>query len=658
MATYSKIYQISGTGTFTPIDLATAGFQFQADSFIVGSSTTTTITQSIAANLVTLQGGGDIAGTLHNHNTLYFTKTQLGAVGTGAAGATLIGDDSSYTNIHPSTTTLKATLTAIDTALSGVGGTSFSDSIFNIYDNGDVTKKIAFEASGVATSTTRTITMPNANVDLGNLTDSNISTTANIALVKLAALTASLATVTDSTGHITVSATTAIQVGYLSNVTSDVQVQIDGKVSKAGDTMSGALAMGANKITGLANGTNANDAINLSQLQAAQMGSDFQADVNDIVANATTTAPGVGLAAAATGQRYILQTNTSSLNAAWGTITGVGDNDIVQYNGTVWIVAYDVSVSGPGAITWDRFTSAGGTGASFYAWDGTSWSQYGGLAGVTAGTALTKSGNTLNVNIGAGVTTISNALAINNYATSGLFLTVDGTTASAAAAAQLSILIDGSTLSKSTSGIKVPTGGITSNELATNAVTTVKITDSNVTLAKLATQSVDDSKLVTTSNVYKSSTKTLLVAEDSNHYHNSLQVDTLTAGESFGAGSVFFGYMADAAGSARIYKATSDRSGGDKFETFVAVNMATTIATGAGINETDGNHIYVGGVITFPSTPFATTDVGKVVWLGTAGSFTLTAPSVQTTSGLALVRLGNVMSTTKMLFNPSVVAVS
>lgn len=41
------------------------------------------------------------------------------------------------------------------------------------------------------------------------------------------------------------------------------------KVSKAGDTMSGALAMGANKITGLADGSATNDAVNKGQLDAA-----------------------------------------------------------------------------------------------------------------------------------------------------------------------------------------------------------------------------------------------------------------------------------------------------------------------------------------------------------------------------------------------------
>lgn len=46
------------------------------------------------------------------------------------------------------------------------GATTFSDSVFRIQDNGDATKQIAFEASTIATATTRTITMPDANINL------------------------------------------------------------------------------------------------------------------------------------------------------------------------------------------------------------------------------------------------------------------------------------------------------------------------------------------------------------------------------------------------------------------------------------------------------------------------------------------------------------
>jgi len=60
---------------------------------------------------------------------------------------------------------------------------SFQDSTFNIYDNGDATKKIAFQASGISGSTTRTITMPDANVDLGVLSAATDAAT-NSALVR------------------------------------------------------------------------------------------------------------------------------------------------------------------------------------------------------------------------------------------------------------------------------------------------------------------------------------------------------------------------------------------------------------------------------------------------------------------------------------------
>ena len=46
------------------------------------------------------------------------------------------------------------------------GGNEFSDDVFRINDDVDGTKKIAFQASGIATATTRTITQPDQNVDL------------------------------------------------------------------------------------------------------------------------------------------------------------------------------------------------------------------------------------------------------------------------------------------------------------------------------------------------------------------------------------------------------------------------------------------------------------------------------------------------------------
>lgn len=54
-------------------------------------------------------------------------------------------------------------------------------------------------------------------------------------------LTASRALVSDSSGKVAVSAVTSTELGYLDGVTSAIQTQLDGKVAKSGDTMSGVL---------------------------------------------------------------------------------------------------------------------------------------------------------------------------------------------------------------------------------------------------------------------------------------------------------------------------------------------------------------------------------------------------------------------------------
>lgn len=64
------------------------------------------------------------------------------------------------------------------------------DNTFTIIDNSDNTKAIAFEASGITTATTRTITVPDADVNLGALTNSNIDAAAAIAITKIAPGTA------------------------------------------------------------------------------------------------------------------------------------------------------------------------------------------------------------------------------------------------------------------------------------------------------------------------------------------------------------------------------------------------------------------------------------------------------------------------------------
>lgn len=88
-------------------------------------------------------------------------------------------------------------------------------------------------------------------------------------------LTASKVMVTDGSGHVAVSAVTPTTLAFL-DATSSVQTQINAVVATAnaalptaGGTMSGAIAMGSHKITGLTNGSSAQDAAAFGQIPAA-----------------------------------------------------------------------------------------------------------------------------------------------------------------------------------------------------------------------------------------------------------------------------------------------------------------------------------------------------------------------------------------------------
>ncbi len=98
---------------------------------------------------------------------------------------------------------------------------------------------------------------------------------------------------------------------------------------------------------------------------------DFQGDVLNIQTDATLD-PG---AAPTTGDRYII-TNSAALHANFGAITmdwagnalALGNNDIVEYNGTTFRIVYDVSAKLEGAMVWNRNTDA------FLKWSGVTWS--------------------------------------------------------------------------------------------------------------------------------------------------------------------------------------------------------------------------------------------------------------------------------------------
>jgi len=94
------------------------------------------------------------------------------------------------------------------------------------------------------------------------------STSSNI-VSGLTLLTGNKALASDVNGLPVASATTDTELGYVSGVTSAIQTQLNGKLSLTGGTMSGAIAMGAHKITGLTNGSATDDAAAFGQIASA-----------------------------------------------------------------------------------------------------------------------------------------------------------------------------------------------------------------------------------------------------------------------------------------------------------------------------------------------------------------------------------------------------
>lgn len=537
-------------------------------SLKVGATSPTELTKTILDNLVSLQNGSDISASLHHHDGRYFTETEISSTG-ATSGADRVGVNNTPANYTAAGQTVQDHLEGIDAALTSAGNEK-ADDVFRVVDNLDGTKKLAFQVSAVATGTTRTVSIPDANVNLADV---------NQAILQ------------------------------------------DG--SRA---MSANLSLGNFKITNLANGTNPNDAVNLSQLDAALAGLDFQKDINALVADASTTAPGSGLPAAATGQRYILESGTGTLAGGWGAISGVGDNDIVEYNGTAWVVAYDVSALGEGALVWNRDQNY------FMRWDGSTWNEFGGLAGITAGAGLLKSGNVLSIELDTDA---------------GIEFDVPGD------AGKLRAKVDDLTIERHSSGLRVKALGITASELAADSVTTAKILDANVTTDKLANDAVTTQKLAATSVTAAKLGSDVAGAGLSGGNGSALAVafsplmqKTMVAGESFAANTSFLVRMARTGETAgRVYKADNDASVNDNF--YVVGIALSTSAVSPG----DNLNVILLGSHTLGSSDvnFSSTDVGKPVYLTTAGAFSVTPPSAADT---AVVRVGMIEAVNRILAMP------
>lgn len=283
-------------------------------------------------------------------------------------------------------------------------------------------------------------------------------------------LTVSKAVVSDASGKIiAATSTSAAEIEYLAGVTSAIQTQLDSKeadlgyvpVNKAGDTMTGNLAMSDSRITGVGAPINPTDAARQIDIDTALLGFDFKADVLAVQTDANLDPT----ASPTTGDRYII-TDSGNLHANFGTIAGVGDGDVVVFDGADFVVASDVSVEGEGILLWDQQLDV------FMKYDGTSWTEFGGLAGVTAGIGLAKSGNTIFVNMGAGIAQLpSDEIGVECKTDGGLDV-VDPSTGvqSFLTDAVVAIKLNGSSMETTASGLAIAANGVTETMINTTAL--------------------------------------------------------------------------------------------------------------------------------------------------------------------------------------------
>ena len=319
-------------------------------------------------------------------------------------------------------------------------------------------------------------------------------------------LTANKAVVSDAQGKVVEGSATAAEVGHLAGVTAPLQGQIDSKqaalgytpLNKAGDNLEGDVNAGGHKISGLGAPVAPTDAARQIDIDNALSGLNWQEDVKGVQVDATLD-PGV----AVKGDRYIV-TDVAALHAGFGTIADVANGDIVEHDGTEFVVVFDVSAEGEkanGTLAWDNDSK------TYKRLLEGAWGSFGGLSDINAGAGLEQVGNTLNVRMGAGIVELpEDGVGIDLRAESGLALLDADGVESTAADAKLSVKLDGVTLAKTAAGLKVAAKGIGAAELAAAAlgnglvggdgsVVTVKAKNAGGIVVDADGVSVDNAKL-------------------------------------------------------------------------------------------------------------------------------------------------------------------
>jgi hypothetical protein len=373
-----------------------------ATAIAAGTHSNITITYDDATNKFTFAAENGVADSTTDNLTegstnKYFTDERAqdavgNAVGTGLTYNDTTGAISVTANTYDaygSASTVAGNLTTHTSATEAHGATG-----------------AVVGTTNTQTLTNKTLTSPKINEDVAlsatatelNVLDGITSSTAELNILDGATVSASELNILDG------ATLTTTELNYVDGVTSAIQTQLDAKLALAGGTMTGAIAMGTNKITGLGTPTDAADAATKAYVDSAAQGIDWKASVRAATTAAVTLASdleagdvidGVTLVAGdrilvknqATGSQngiYVVETSGAPTRS-----TDADANAEVTANFAVFVEEGTAQADSGWVLTNNGAITVGTTALAF--------TQFTGLGQITAGDGLTKTANTLNV---------------------------------------------------------------------------------------------------------------------------------------------------------------------------------------------------------------------------------------------------------------------
>jgi hypothetical protein len=288
----------------------------------------------------TLTADTDFGGSF-GLKSIYYKSRALNPAGTGVLRLgnteTVAWRNAANSANLPLTVNASDQLTYNGVVLSSSTGPTHQDSLFSIYDDGDATKKIAFQASGITTGTTRTLTMADANVDLADVSNATSANTASRIVKRDGSGNFSAGTITATltgnvtgnlTGNVTGNAdtSTALAANPTDCAADTYATTIGANGNLTCSTVSNAGLAGSIAWSKIATGNNyrliaTNGSGAASEASAITASRALISDANGIPTHATTTATEIGYV---NGVTSAIQTQLDA-KVAKSTLTTKGD---------------------------------------------------------------------------------------------------------------------------------------------------------------------------------------------------------------------------------------------------------------------------------------------------------------------------------------------